>query len=152
MLRQARIVDIDDHSVLLKLLENPRCADCTALCGQRLLSLFGQNTENIVVQRGNSRSSSHIDDQGFFTDQHEIGQTVVMQIHHQQLLNSSIHLYLMPLLVLLLSLLFGYTAFNWLGWNADGGGIIGFIVGVLFLVYFKGGRNASRPEVTFLQQ
>ncbi|WP_395376449.1 SoxR reducing system RseC family protein [Marinicella sp. W31] len=151
MIRQARIVEIDDHTVLLELMENLRCADCTALCSKRLFSLFGQQNNTIAVTRGvHHNTSMHIGDNGFFTEQHQMGQVIVIRIHENHILYSSIRLYLLPIILLLVLLAAGYGLFKIAGWPADLGGLLGFICGLVWLAY--GHKKITRPEVTFLNQ
>jgi len=85
---------------------------------------------------------------GFFTEKHQVGQTVVMRIQENHLLHTSVRLYLLPLLLLLLPLSIGYVIFKAVGWSADLGGLLGFLAGLSWLMY--GRRKTTRPEVTFL--
>ncbi len=154
MKRIARVVARNNHSVWLNLIQTERCVGCPSNCNKPLINLF--SSHNNLFKLSKSSSQYQLLDPGdTFQRPDLLNQMVQLEFNNHDLMKSSARLYLVPLLIIMLSLLAGHWVGVWLNISADLTAGLGFIGGLL-LVYLAARRVQAfsplkfRPKVTIL--
>ncbi len=154
MIRQARVLLQQPHSLTLQLVRFEKCAGCPKHCNEPLFDLFGLK-KNTFTLAANDQRYQLIDNQHKLSQTGLEGQLLSLSIDHNDLLKSSMLLYLLPLLICLLCLLAGHYLGTVADWNRDLSALLGLLLG-LGMVYVLSqaeifSKNLKfRPKVTIL--
>lgn len=154
MNRFARVVARSNHSVLLNLLPTKKCAGCPSNCNKPLFKLFTLRDNLFTLSTSNSNYEL-IADQGIFTNEGILGQTINLHIETQDLLKSSAMMYFIPLLICMTSLTLGHLLGSWFELSTDLTSFLGLVFGfvVIYLLFAQEVINKHlkfRPKVTIL--
>ncbi len=107
----------------------------------------------VVALKGSGFKEMHlVDKDSFFTKQHQVNDIIGMKFNENQLLKFSLLLYGLPIVMITLSLILGYTLFNQLSLNPDLGGLFGLILGLIFAkIIINRFKIKSIPRVEFFK-
>ena len=156
MIKLAKISHIDKEKVVIDLQKNQECSDCKSRCSDGFLNfLFKQNNSNkIVVALKNAQISGNFitDTESFFTHENKIDDVIGLKFNEAQLFKLSFLLYGLPIVTIVITLILGVFLFKYMSLNADLGGIIGLVVGLLLSKsIITKSQSSSMPKVTFFQ-
>lgn len=156
MIKLAKISQIDNEKVVLILEQNQECSDCKSRCSDGFLSFLFHNKHNnkIVVALNYTKSTEMFvpDTESFFTSESEVNDVVGLKFNETQLFKLSFFLYGFPILLIVVTLIFGVLLFESMGVNADLGGVVGLVSGFLVAkLVINSYRLKSMPKVTFFK-
>lgn len=155
MIKLAKILHIDDVNVTLKLERDNQCSDCESHCSDGFLRfLFNKKNkgELIVARSGNENRHHLVDKDGFFNQGYNVNDIIGLNFDETNLLKLTSILYGLPILLVVLMLIAGYLAFDALSLNADSGGVIGFIIGLLLAKFIiQKNHQKIQPSVKFFK-
>ncbi|MCF6288653.1 MAG: SoxR reducing system RseC family protein [Proteobacteria bacterium] len=155
MIKLAKILQIDDAKIILKLEPDNQCSSCESHCSDGFLHfLFRMPNNNIIkVARSLGSDKCHFRDElNFFNQDHQVNDIVGLNFDENKLLKSALILYGLPITLIVLLLITGYFSFKYLAIGADMGGIFGLISGLLLAKYLiKKHYEKIQLEVKFFK-
>jgi len=156
LIKLAKILQINDACVTLKLEQKTQCYDCKSQCSDGFLGfLFHKYDKDKLVVALNSKNKEeyHLEDShAFFAGEHKVDEIIGVSFNEMYLLKLSMILYGLPIILIVLSLTAAYFLFNWLALNADLGGVLGLITGLVLTKYvIKINHSRFKPKVTFFK-
>jgi positive regulator of sigma E activity len=156
LIKLARIQQINADNVVLKLEDKTQCTDCKNGCSDGFLRFLfhKKNQAELLVGLNHKRSKScHlIDSNAFFTSNNKVNDLVGLNFNESQLFKLALALYGLPILLMVASLLLSYWLFATLHLQADIGGLLGLVLGLLLSKYLIN-KNQLRykPKVKFFK-
>ncbi len=154
MIRMAKVVARSNHFVLLSLVQAEKCIGCPVNCNKPLINFFALS-KNLFALSNEHVKYELIDQENLLLKKDLLDQDINVQIDSNDLVKSSIWLYLIPLLICLLFISVGHlVGLNW-QLSTDLMALLGLITGMLFFYFFARIKNnvehlKFRPKVTIL--
>lgn len=151
MIRWAKIEAKTEDAVQIRVLKKASCIECTEFCQKPLFDFFSQKKGAIWFHK--SPLHYHITNpELIFSDARQVGQKVGIEWSDRSLLKSAFWVYMLPLLIILMTMYLGHMGFQKWSLPQDLGALTGLAFG-LVLTLAVGRmiqRNGSLPKVTFL--
>lgn len=153
MNRLTRVVEHNNHSVVLELVQAEKCAGCPAHCNEPLIQLFALKNNRFELNKSNKYFD--IEDQhNLFSKNDLTGQMLTLNIPSHSVMLSSGMLYLLPLLSVMLLIVLGHYLGYVGGLNTDLTALVGLFFG-LYVSYVLTQKTTKkhlkiRPKVTIL--
>jgi positive regulator of sigma E activity len=156
VIKLAKILKIDESEVTLKIESNTQCSDCESHCSDGFLGfLFHKNREGkLLVSRLQKHSKvAHLtDEKSFFNQPYKQGDIIGLKFEENQLFKLALVLYGLPIILIVVCLFLTYYLFNYLGLNADIGGVLGLLLGLFFSKgLIKSSPQRFKPKVEFFK-
>lgn len=141
-------------TITLKLIRSENCQGCPINCNEPLVDLFAMRKHTFTLTEKHPQYLLN-DPEGLLGQPSLLHQQLRLQIDQHDLLTSSVWLYLVPLMVLLLSVSFGHGLALLLGWSVDLMAVLSLLLGVVLWHFFIRTKNLNkplkfRPKVTIL--
>jgi positive regulator of sigma E activity len=154
MIRVAKVMAHQAGVITLKLIKTENCQACPINCNQPLVDLFAMRQHTFTLSTNHPQYALS-DPEALLSQSHLLHQNLRLQIDQSDLLRSSAWLYLVPLMVLLLSVSIGHGLALFWGWPVDFMALVSLLLGVLIWVMFFRTKNRNkplkfRPKVTIL--
>ncbi|MCX7555020.1 SoxR reducing system RseC family protein [Marinicella sp. S1101] len=154
MKRLGSVVAKNSHTIVVKLMQAERCVGCPVNCNKPLVDLFGMRKNLFVLSKKNQRYDLH-DPQNLINDELKLEQLVSININQNDLMFSSLWLYLLPLLFCLLGISAGHYLASLWHLSSDFTALLGLFIGLamsfmLLREKFNAKHLKFRPKVTIL--
>lgn len=156
MIKLAQILNINQQEVILRLQKKTGCSDCKSGCSDGFLDFIFKSPANgiLSVALKPEVQDRHLRDTAqFFAENHYKKDDIIgIEFQDSQVMNFAIMLYGLPILMIVILLLCGYSVFSYLGLSQDIGGVIGATLGILISRYLiKRKYHNKSPEVRFFK-
>ncbi|HHL31766.1 MAG TPA: hypothetical protein ENJ41_04210 [Oceanospirillales bacterium] len=156
MIKLARIQQINTDNVVLKLEDKAQCVDCKSHCADGFLGFLFHKKNHAELMVGLSQKPSMnchlVDKNSFFTGSNKVNDLVGLNFSESQLFKLALVLYGLPIILMIASLIMGYWLFAMLHLQADIGGVLGLVFGLLLSKYLINKNQVRyKPQVKFFK-
>ncbi len=154
MKRLAKVVARSNRFVLLSLIQAEKCVGCPVNCNKPLINFFALR-KNLFALSTDHANYQLIDRDDLLSRTDLLDQDINIKIDNNELVKSSVWLYLIPLLVCLMFISIGHLIGQYWQLSTDLMALLGLIVGLFVFYLFAHRKNnieplKFRPKVTIL--
>ncbi len=154
MIRKAKVLKQNKHAVTLELVRNEKCVGCPKHCNEPLIDLFALKKNSFTLSPAEP-GYQLVDPKNLLSKPGLVDQVIAIAINPNDLLKSSLFMYIVPLLVCLVCLILGHLIGAAIGWHADLMALLGLLTGLYATYLLARSKIAQRllkfrPKVTIL--